>query len=199
MNQFRQAMQTAVMNRRKAIMAIAGGFITAAVSSVAGFSGSMASGETARASDKSNIQEEKMRQRAVLREKNVSTVKRMFEEMARKDVDAWISHWSDIGSRQLIPYSPDDFPKVVEGKETLGKVYHDLIGGYGRLTYTYIDISPMEDPNKVVVEWGVDIEVLATKGRYQNQLIGIFTFEDGKVVELKEFFNPDNFRKAIAK
>lgn len=140
-----------------------------------------------------------MKKQIQQREKNVLIVKTMFAEMARKDVDAWISHWADEDSRQLIPYSPDDFPKIVEGKETLRNIYRDLIGGYGKLIYTHIEVYPMENPDKVVAEWGVDIEVLATKGRYQNELIGIFTFKEGKVIELKEYFNPDNFRKAIAK
>ncbi len=57
----------------------------------------------------------------------------------------------------------------------------------------------MEDPDRVVVEWGADIEVTATHGRYRDELIGIFTFRDGRVIELKEYFNPDNFKTAIAR
>lgn len=149
--------------------------------------------------DPERARKEVMMDRTKQRERNVATVRTMFEEMARKDVDAWMSHWADADSRQLIPYSPDEFPKIVEGKENLRSVYRNLLGGYGKLTYTHIDIFPMEDPDRVVAEWGVDIEVTATKGRYQNELIGIFTFKDGEVCELKEYFNPDNFRKAIAK
>jgi ketosteroid isomerase-like protein len=132
-------------------------------------------------------------------EENVATVKTMFAEMAHKDVEAWISHWADEGSRQLIPYAPEDFPKIVEGKETLRTVYRDLLAGYGELVYTHIDVLPMANPDKVLVEWGVDIELPASKSRYQNELIGMFSFKDGKVIELKEYFNPDNFRKAIAR
>jgi len=132
------------------------------------------------------------------REMNVATVKSMFKDLAAKDVDTWISHWADEGARQLIPFSPEGFPGMVEGKETLRQIYRDLLAGYGTLRYTHIEIYPMEDPDTVVAEWGVDIEVRAG-GRYENELIGIFRFKDGNVVELKEYFNPENFRKAIAK
>ncbi len=59
----------------------------------------------------------------------MAAVRAMFEEMARKDGDAWISPWADDGSRQLIPYSPEGFPRIAEGKETLRPVYRDLFGG----------------------------------------------------------------------
>ncbi len=139
-----------------------------------------------------------MTSRDMKRELNVATVKSMFGNLTVKDVDAWIGHWADEGARQLIPFSPEGFPKMVEGKEMLREVYRDLFAGYRTLRYTHLKVYPMEDPDTVVAEWGVDIE-LRTGCRYENDLIGIFRFKDGNVIELKEYFNPDNFKKAIAK
>jgi ketosteroid isomerase-like protein len=128
--------------------------------------------------------------------KNVETVSKMYESMSAKDIKKWISYWAEDGV-QYIPYSPDGFPKAVEGKKQLSAIYTSLLAGYGELKYTHIDIEAMDNPNKVLVRWGVDIELKGKTEHYQNELIGIFEFEDGKVKRFTEYFNPLQFMKAI--
>lgn len=127
---------------------------------------------------------------------NIETVRKMYEAMSRKDITTWISFWADNGI-QYLPYSPEGFPKSVAGKSTLEKIYRQLLDGYGELRYTHIDIESMSDPDKVLVRWGVDIELKGKSERYQNELIGIFEFENGKVKNFTEYFNPIQFMKAI--
>src|SRR5687768_2049137 len=128
--------------------------------------------------------------------KNVETVSKMYESMSAKDIKTWISFWAEDGV-QYIPYSPDGFPKAVEGKQQLEKIYTGLLAGYGELKYTHIDIEAMDNPNKVLVRWGVDIELKGKAEHYQNELIGIIEFENGKVKRFTEYFNPLQFMKAI--
>ena len=71
--------------------------------------------------------------------------------------------------------------------ETLEKVYTNLLEGYGELNYTHIDIEAMENPDRVLVRSGVDIELKGKEERYQNELIGIFEFEQGKVKSFWEY------------
>lgn len=131
-----------------------------------------------------------------LRNKNTATVQTMFKAMAEKDIDTWISFWAEDGI-QLIPYAPNGFPKSVKGKSTLYETYKQLLSGYGELNFTHIEIEALADPNQVMVKWGVDIELLRNDQNYQNELIGTFEFEEGKVVRLTEYFNPDNFATVI--
>lgn len=127
---------------------------------------------------------------------NAETVRKMYEAMSQKDIKTWISFWAKDGVQQL-PYSPEGFPKSVAGKENLEKVYTGLLAGYGQLQYTYINIEPLANPNKVLVRWGVDIELKGKTKHYQNELIGLFEFEDGKVKTFTEYFNPLRFADAI--
>ena len=131
-----------------------------------------------------------------IRKQNTETIQAMFNAMAEKDLEKWLSFWDEDGI-QFIPYAPEGFPKKVEGKEALRDVYTDLLADYGRLTFTHIEIDALANPNQVMVKWGVDIELLGSNTAYQNELIGTFEFQDGKVSRLTEYFNPDNFAKVI--
>lgn len=127
---------------------------------------------------------------------NAETVRKMYEAMSRKDIKTWISFWAKDGV-QYLPYSPDGFPKAVEGKENLENIYTNLLAGYGQLNYTHIDIEPMANADKVLVRWGVDIELKGKEKHYTNELIGVFEFENGKVKVFTEYFNPLRFADAI--
>lgn len=127
---------------------------------------------------------------------NTETVRKMYEAMSKKDIKTWISFWAKDGV-QYLPYSPEGFPKSVAGKDSLESIYTNLIAGYGNLNYTHIDIEPMANPNKVLVRWGVDIELKGKTKHYQNELIGLFEFEHGKVKAFTEYFNPLRFADAI--
>ena len=131
-----------------------------------------------------------------IRKQNTGTVQAMFNAMTEKDLEKWLSFWDDEGI-QFIPYSPEGFPKKVEGKEALREVYRGLLAGYGKLTFTHIEIDALADPNQVMVKWGVDIELLGNDTPYQNELIGTFEFQQGKVTRLTEYFNPGNFNRVV--
>ncbi len=127
---------------------------------------------------------------------NTEIIKQMFNAMSNKNLEAWLSHWDDSGI-QLIPFAPAGFPKSIEGKEALRTTYSNLLSQYEALSFTHIEINPLMNEHQIVVKWGVDIELKNDNGRYQNDLIGTFEFENGKVVRLTEYFNPDNFVKVV--
>ncbi len=127
---------------------------------------------------------------------NTETIKQMFIAMGNKDLETWLSYWSEDGI-QLIPFAPDGFPKSVEGKDALREAYTGLLNDYGELKFTHIEINPLEDKDQIMVKWGVDIELKGSDKNYQNELIGTFEFKDGKVVRLTEYFNPENFIEVV--
>ena len=129
-----------------------------------------------------------------IRKQNIEIVQQMYDAMSKKDLERWLSFWHEDGI-QFIPYSPEGFPKSVNGKDALREVYTNLLSGYGNLNFTHIEIEPLADPNRVMVRWGVDIELTGQASNYQNELIGTFEFKDGKVIQFYEYFNPLEFNK----
>lgn len=131
------------------------------------------------------------------RERNVAAVREYFRLQSEPDLDAWIQLWAPEG-RQLIPFAPYDFPKAVEGRDALDKVYRELYAGY-RTIEVDVTVHPLVDPDMVLAQWHTHAELVAG-GAYANELIGLFRFrEDGKLAELTEYFNPIAFLKAIGR
>jgi ketosteroid isomerase-like protein len=131
------------------------------------------------------------------RDRNVATVREYFRLQGEPDLDAWIRLWAPDG-RQLIPFAPYDFPKAIEGRQALERIYRELYAGY-RTIEVDATVERMLDPDTVLARWHTHAE-LVSGGRYSNELIGVFRFgPDGKLCELTEYFDPIAFLNAIGK
>lgn len=91
-------------------------------------------------------------------------------------------------AKQLMPYSFGDFPSSFEGREGIYRQYSSLPEIFGKMAFPRT-IYPTENPDVLFVQFSGDIEIKAG-GRYQNDYIGIFKFENGLIKEYTEYFNP---------
>jgi ketosteroid isomerase-like protein len=131
------------------------------------------------------------------RDRNAATVREYFRLQGEPDLDAWIQLWAPDG-RQLIPFAPYDFPKAIEGRQALDRVYRELYSGY-RTIEIDATVEPMLDPDTVLARWHTHAQ-LVSGGTYSNELIGVFVFgSDGQLCELTEYFDPIAFLNAIGK
>lgn len=89
--------------------------------------------------------------------------------------------------KQLNPYSPEGFPKSFEGTEGIYKQYSGLTANFGQMKFPR-QIFATEDPNFFFVKFRGEIEIKAG-GKYENDYLGTFKLENGKVVEYTEYFN----------
>jgi uncharacterized protein len=132
-----------------------------------------------------------------VRDRNVATVWEYFRLQNERDLDGWLELWAPDG-RQVIPFAPYDFPHAVEGRTELERVYSKLYAKYRSLEVD-ATIYPMFEPNDVVAQWYTRAE-LVTGGIYASEVMGMFRFaDDGKILEVTEYFNPISFLKAIGK
>jgi ketosteroid isomerase-like protein len=131
------------------------------------------------------------------RDRNAATVREYFRLQGEPDLDAWIQLWAPDG-RQLIPFAPYDFPKAIEGRQALDRVYRELYSGY-RTIEIDATVEPMLDPDTVLARWHTHAQ-LVSGGTYSNELIGVLVFgSDGQLCELTEYFDPIAFLNAIGK
>lgn len=97
--------------------------------------------------------------------------------------------------RQLNPYSPTGFPKSFDGVETIYKQYSNLVANFGQMKFPR-QIFATENPNFFFVKFKGEIEI-KTGGKYENDYLGTFKLENGKVVEYTEYFNQIVMAKAF--
>src|SRR5437588_7268694 len=89
--------------------------------------------------------------------------------------------------QQLNPYAPQGFPKSFDGAEGIYKQYSGLTANFGEMKYPR-KIYATEDPNFFFVKFRGEIEIKAG-GKYENDYLGTFQLQNGKIIEYTEYFN----------
>jgi uncharacterized protein len=97
--------------------------------------------------------------------------------------------------KQLNAYVPEGFPKSFDGAEGIYKQYSGLAANFGKMKFPR-QIFATEDPNFFFVKFRGEIEIKAG-GKYENDYLGTFRLENGKVVEYTEYFNQIVMAKAF--
>jgi ketosteroid isomerase-like protein len=90
--------------------------------------------------------------------------------------------------RQLNPYVPEGFPASFDGAEGIYKQYSSLPQLFGQMKFPRT-LFATEDPQFIFVKFRGVIEIKAG-GTYENDYLGTFRLENGKIVEYTEYFNP---------
>ena len=97
--------------------------------------------------------------------------------------------------RQLNPYAPEGFPKSFDGAEAIYRQYSGLTATFGKMRFPR-QIFATEDPNFFFVIFKGTIEIKAG-GVYENDYLGTFRLQDGKIAEYTEYFNQMVMAKAF--
>jgi ketosteroid isomerase-like protein len=97
--------------------------------------------------------------------------------------------------KQLNPYAPEGFPKSFEGSEAIYKQYSGLTDKFGQMKFPR-QILATEDPNFFFVKFRGEIEI-KSGGKYENDYLGTFKLDNGKVIEYVEYFNQVVMAKAF--
>jgi uncharacterized protein len=127
-----------------------------------------------------------------VRARNVDTVRTYFRLQREQDLDTWITLWADEGA-QAIPYAPAGFPTLISGRDELERTYRQLFDGYAALDIHDLRIDAAHDPRRVLARWHTHANLTAG-GAYDNELIGLFEFDDaGRIRFLTEYFDPTPF------
>ena len=95
-----------------------------------------------------------------------------------------------------LPYAAAPTPSSY-GKEVYAEMQSQTFAMFNRFALEPIEFHPMADPDGLVVEYRSDAEVKRTGKPYLNRYIGVFKFQDGKIVNWREFHNPDTVTEAF--
>jgi ketosteroid isomerase-like protein len=97
--------------------------------------------------------------------------------------------------KQLNPYAPEGFPKSFDGAEGIYRQYSGLIAHFGQMVFPR-KIYATEDPDFFFVQFRGEIEIKAG-GKYENDYLGTFRLNNGKIIEYTEYFNQTAMAKAF--
>lgn len=128
---------------------------------------------------------------------NVRAVHRFFDLMHAKDIDAWAELWDPDG-RIVIPYPVEGFPALVAGRDTIVAGFRRLFANFETFDYDIRALYRTDDPAVVVVEWTVSAKVASTGRLYQGDPITVFRFQDGKIADYHDYFDPVKFGTVVA-
>lgn len=145
-------------------------------------------------STKSNITKKNKAMNQTLIESNRKVVDNFFIALETQKFEILREVFAENG-KQLNPYSPAGFPKSFDGAEGIYKQYSGLTANFGQMKFPR-QIFATEDPNFFFVKFKGEIEIKAG-GKYENDYLGTFKLENGKVVEYTEYFNQIVMAKAF--
>lgn len=112
-------------------------------------------------------------------------------------MDKFADLWAEDAVQDM-PFSPQGFPKRVEGLANLIKHYSAWpeISGQANFTNQLI-FHPMQDATMVFAEWRGNVEIIPTKRTYKQRYGGLFHVVDGKIELFREYYDPIVFKDAF--
>jgi uncharacterized protein len=141
-----------------------------------------------------NNNQNEIKMKAEITEQNRKVVDNFFVALETQKFEMLKEVFAENG-KQLNPYSPEGFPKSFDGAEGIYKQYSGLTANFGQMKFPR-QIFATEDPNFFFVKFRGEIEIKAG-GKYENDYLGTFKLENGKVVEYTEYFNQVVMAKAF--
>lgn len=124
-------------------------------------------------------------------------VRGLLTSLETKDMDTFATLWAEDAVQDM-PFSPEGFPKRVEGRANLLQHYAAWpeISGSANFTDRLV-FYPMVDPTMVFAEWHGVVEIIPTGQLYQQRYGGLFQVSDGKIKLFREYYDPIVFAIAF--
>lgn len=133
----------------------------------------------------------------IQRQQTKQAVIDFLKSLEEKDMDKFASVWADDAVQDM-PFSPEGFPKRIEGKEELIKHYAAWPEISGKANFTdNLVFYPMQDATMVFAEWRGDVEIIPTDRKYKQRYGGLFHVVDGKIELFREYYDPIVFQNAF--
>ncbi len=142
-------------------------------------------------------QAEKAPSSYIQRQQTKQTVINFLTALEDKDMDKFAELWAEDAVQDM-PFSPEGFPKRVEGKNALIQHYAAWPEISGRANFTdNLVFYPMQDATMVFAEWRGDVEIIPTGRQYKQRYGGLFQVVDGKIEQFREYYDPIVFKDAF--
>jgi uncharacterized protein len=130
-----------------------------------------------------------------MRRSDTEVVEQFFSTLEAMEMEAFFALWAEEGHQEM-PFAPQGFPMLLDGKEAIRRQYGGLPDTYGRMLFPGLVVRPLEEQGWVFAEYQGEIEKLSG-GSYNNRYCGLFHIEDGQIKLFREYFNPIILQEAF--
>jgi len=118
-----------------------------------------------------------------------AVIEEFLDALEAMSIDRFLKVWHESGA-QVMPLSPDFFPRRIEGREAIRSYYSRLPTYYKLIRLSNRVFHFTNDPNRVWVEFRCDIQIKATGKTCNSNYVCLFTLRDSRIVEYKEHSSP---------
>ncbi|MER9236745.1 nuclear transport factor 2 family protein [Mesorhizobium sp. M0622] len=125
--------------------------------------------------------------------RNLETVRKFFDLMHRKDIEAWGNLWAD---RILVFYPPAGFGTSIDGKVAILAAFRRLFDNFESFDPQLTAIYPAADSDAIVVGHK-NRAVLIGGTEYTNSNIAAFRFEKSPINAYHDYFDPRRFQVVV--
>ena len=126
-------------------------------------------------------------------------------QLLRNSLDRFLAKdmkgWTELCNENVIaefPFAPDGSPSRIEGRAAL----YEYLRNYP----DFIDVREIpklktyatDDPNVAIAEWSVSGTVIGNGNPYEMSYATFVTFQDGFIINYREYWNPMAFLAAMS-
>jgi ketosteroid isomerase-like protein len=110
------------------------------------------------------------------------------------DIDGAGQHLADHAV-MMVPFAPsiEDVPPLVGKQAILDQMRRVILPAFVRMDFMVDEWYDVSDSGALIAEYHSVCPLKGTQGRggeYRNSYVGVFRFEDEKIILHKEYFNP---------
>lgn len=132
-----------------------------------------------------------------MREKHRAVVHAFFARLEAFDIRGFAELFAEEG-RQVMPFSPEGFPKVLEGRAAIFNQYRSMPDNFTSMRFPDRVVHDMLDPSRFFVTYRGEIR-LKSGGSYNNTYAALFVIHDGQIAEYHEYFDPIVLQRAFGR
>jgi ketosteroid isomerase-like protein len=123
------------------------------------------------------------------RKQTLEKAQSYLELLQAQDWDKWINLWADDAVLEF-PFAPKNRPSVYHGKQDILTYMSSTTRSIVVDSVSKLNISPMLDPNKIVIELAINGHLISNGATYNQLYVTFFEFESGKIKYYREYWNP---------
>jgi ketosteroid isomerase-like protein len=123
------------------------------------------------------------------RKQTLEKAQSYLELLQAQDWDKWINLWADDAVLEF-PFAPKNRPSIYRGKQDILTYMSSTTRIIVVDSVSKLNISPMLDPNKIVIELAINGHLISNGATYNQLYVTFFEFESGKIKYYREYWNP---------
>jgi len=124
-----------------------------------------------------------------LRKQTLEKAQSYLRLLQAQDWDNWINLWADDAILEF-PFAPKNRPSIYRGKQDILTYMSSTTRSIVVDSVAELNISPMLDPSKLVIELAINGHLLGNGATYNQRYVTFFEFELGKIKHYREYWNP---------